>query len=374
MSTQQNEYAAEEREDRLRYCALPAQPEIQLPPGLGADRAAAIIRGRTKWVNGTVLHYYFFDRETDGSTIQFPDGSSRFVSWVGDKEQQDSVRRAFDEWKSLGVGLEFREVADRSEAEVRIGFLFDFDGSWSYVGRDVLLSGANSRTMNFGWDLTTPYGFTTAQHEIGHTIGLPHEHQNPFSGIVWDEEKVYTYFAGPPNRWDREKTLHNVLQKLSTDEVVGSAWDPASIMEYAFPQGLIVEPAEFRQGIDPPGTISEVDKQYVLSWYPTLDAVPPSLDPFQSRALSLRPGQQADFAIQPADTRKYSIGTMGASDTLLVLFEEVGGELRFVAGDDDSGEDRNSLISAKLFKGRKYVVRVRLYYAWQSGLTAVTYW
>ena len=31
--------------------------------------------------------------------------------------------------------------------------------------------------MNFGWDLTQPGEIDTALHEIGHTIGFPHEHQ-----------------------------------------------------------------------------------------------------------------------------------------------------------------------------------------------------
>ena len=48
----------------------------------------------------------------------------------------------------------------------------------------------NERTMNFGWDLTTSYGHDTALHEIGHTLGFPHEHQNPTAGIVWNEPAV----------------------------------------------------------------------------------------------------------------------------------------------------------------------------------------
>jgi hypothetical protein len=33
-----------------------------------------------------------------------------------------SYGESFLHWKDLGIGLEFREVTDRSEAEVRIGF------------------------------------------------------------------------------------------------------------------------------------------------------------------------------------------------------------------------------------------------------------
>jgi hypothetical protein len=158
--------------------------------------------------------------------------------------------------------------------------------------------------------------------------------------------------------------------------VQGSAWDPASIKEYSFPTWLILTPTEYRDnGIDPPGTISSLDKQYVLSWYPTMDdRQSPTLSVSESRALDLNPGAQVDFTISPPGTRVYSIGTFGSADTVVVLFEEVHGSMRYVAGDDDSGTDRNALIRAKLFKGRTYVLRVRLYYGWRSGRTAVMYW
>jgi hypothetical protein len=66
----------------------------------------------------------------------------------------------------------------------------------------------------------------TALHGIGHTLGLPHEHQNPNAGIVWDEETVYTSLGGPPNNWPREKTQWNILRKIEPDTVQGSYWDP----------------------------------------------------------------------------------------------------------------------------------------------------
>jgi hypothetical protein len=358
------------------YCALPPQPEPVLPSDLNPDRLSAIAVGRLLWANGTNLHYYFFDRETDGSQISFPDGTTRFVSWIGAPEQQDAVRAAFQTWKDLDIGLAFHEVHDRSEAEIRIGFLpKPFDGSWSALGRGVLSYGANQRTTNYGWDLTTPHGRSTALHEIGHILGMAHEHQSPFAGIVWDEERVYEWFAGPPNNWDRDKTFRNVVRKLSPEEVQGSTWDPDSIMEYSFLSGLIKAPERYQAGLFPPGTISALDAAFARRWYPPAGpARPPTLMPFQSVALNLAAGEQADFTLAPPGTRAYQIGTFGASDSVVVLFEEVDGELRFVAGDDDSGEDRNALIVAKLFQGRRYVLRTRLYYEWASGQTAIMYW
>jgi hypothetical protein len=44
-----------------------------------------------KWVNGTVLHYYFFDRTSDGA-------------YVGTASMMDAVRRAFQIWKEIPIG------------------------------------------------------------------------------------------------------------------------------------------------------------------------------------------------------------------------------------------------------------------------------
>jgi len=341
------------KDDEARpYCDVRPQTVPVLSPTLPDTRSSAILLMRAKWVNGTVLHYHFLG---------------------GPERQRQAVRDAFAEWKAIDIGLEFTEVDTPSEAEVRIAF-DQSDGSWSYVGRDVLGINVGEPTMNFGWDLTTPYGRVTALHEIGHTLGLPHEHQNPFAGIVWDEPKVYAYFAGPPNNWSQSKTFHNVLRKLAPSEVEGSEWDPESVMEYAFPSGLIVEPPEYSAGIPEPDGLSELDRQWARQWFPPLTAAPPRLEPFTSRPLSLSPGQQVDFRIEPPESRTYQIATFGHSDTVLVLFEEVDGELRYVRGDDDSGTDRNAHLSVRLFRGRRYVARLRLYWSGASGQTALMYW
>ena len=105
----------------------------------------------------------------------------------------------------------------------------------------------NQPTTVYGWDLTTPYGRGTALHELGHVLGMEHEHQNPYAGIEWNEDAVYKDLGGPPNNWDRNTTYHNILEKLSTQQVQGSTWDPNSIMEYEFGAGLIIAPSRTRR-------------------------------------------------------------------------------------------------------------------------------
>lgn len=341
------------------FCSTPPRPQAALPAAVAADprRARAIVSARSKWLNGTVLHYCFFG------------GDSHFAV---PKVQADAVRQAFATWKDLGIGLQFEEVQQLSEAEVRIGYSEADGSSASAVGRDVLSVPLTEPTTVYGWDLRTPYGRGTALHELGHVFGMEHEHQNPFAGIKWHEEAVYASLAKPPNNWPRATTFQNILAKLSPTDVRGSTWDPDSIMEYEFEPGLIDEPEQYDvRGLVPPGTLSPIDKQWALTWYPGTTAAPTTLEPFQSVAVNLAAGQQVDYVIRPTASRKYTIATKGASDTLLALFEDIDGQARYLTADDDSGEDRNASITQKLFAGRSYRARLRLYYPGQTGTTSL---
>jgi len=358
-----------------RYCAVRPTSPIALPAGLVADRVSAIVLMAHKWANGTLLNYYFFDdTQRDGETVTDENGAQTWVTWVGAKAQQDVVRAAFKAWKDVGIGLDFRETNNRQEAEVRIGFMRG-DGAWSYIGTQILDIAANARTMNFGWDLRGADGADTALHEIGHTLGLPHEHQNPNAGIVWNEEAVYADLAEPPNKWKREKTFHNIIRKIDPDTVQGSSWDPDSIMHYPFKAGLIAEPAKYASGLTPAGGLSQRDLTWIRTFYPSIaPAGVRTLTPAVSAPLDVPVGQQADFVFAPVASRKYSIQTFGECDTQIVLFEEVDGVWRYLAADDDSGEERNALLVSRMRAGRRYAVRVRLKFDSGGTPPAVMLW
>lgn len=360
MTSKAKKQTGDEFEDK-KLCLSPEVPRRNLGTGVSEHRASLIRITEKKWVNGTVLHFYFIDEP---------------AHWRGADDQKDAVRQAFSTWKQLGIGLEFSEVHDPNEANLRIGFDQN-DGSWSYVGRDNVdyATDPAERTMNFGWDLTTPYGKDTALHEIGHAIGFSHEHQNHRAGIQWDEQAVINYFSGSPNFWSEDQVRHNILRKLPDLETGGSDWDKDSIMHYSFPSGLIIKPEMYQTNpMTPAPGLSATDVNEALRFYPTLTKSLPELRPWESHRIRIAAGEQIDYEISPKYSRVYTMQTFGKLDTVMVLFESINNENIYYDGDDDSGTAFNSKIKARLIKGRKYVLRVRLYYAELSGEGALMMW
>jgi hypothetical protein len=325
-----------------RFCGIRLGPPIVLPEGIDPRRASAIVLLKNKWVNGTLLQYHFMD------------------DWPAADPQKEIVRQAFAQWKNIGIGLDFEEVAAQEEAEIRVGFADD--GSWSYVGTDTLTAPVDEQTMNFGWDLTTSWGKATALHEIGHAIGLPHEHQNPKAGIVWDEDKVYEVFAQTQG-WSHDQIYHNVIRKIPISDVQGTTWDPTSIMHYPFEAGLIKAPKPYDKGTPENVKLSQADIDFVRTLYPKSPSAAVALQPMQVHSLRMESGQQADFVIEPTMTRYHRMETVGQSDSKMVLFEVREGKPRYLTADDDSGIDKNAQIRYRLVRGKRYLLRVRLHHS-----------
>lgn len=332
-----------------RFCGLKSVPPRAFGAHVSPDRARAIISSSAKWVNGTNLKYWFFS---------------------GPDSQKKAMRQAFKVWMDLGIGISFAEVSTRDDAHIRIAF--EDDGSWSYLGREILTISKSEATMNIGWDISAD--LETGVHEIGHTLGMPHEHQNPNAGIVWNEQKVYDSLAKPPNGWSREQTFWNIIRKIPASEVTGTDWDPNSIMHYPFEAGLISQPAKYATGLNPAGGLSANDKAWIKKTYPASPGAAKVLQAFSAAPIAAASGGQAEFAFKPTRSRRYRMRTFGNLDVVMVLARIDGSTETYLAGADDSGEDRNSEIEMRLDRGSTYSIRLRVLYREPESDCAIMVW
>ncbi len=213
--------------------------------GRDADAPELALEVAKKWKPGRTLRVRFLE---------------------GDPVVQQRVAQAAMAWtRHANIHLDF---VDSGDAEIRIAFRDD--GSWSAVGTDALVTRffrRNEPTMNFGWldagssDLEVA---SVVLHEFGHALGCIHEHQSPAGGIVWNKDQVYADLSGPPNNWDRATIDFNMFQKYDAGQTQFSAFDPDSIMLYAFPASWTKTGGSTKENT----ALSATDKSFIASAYP----------------------------------------------------------------------------------------------------------
>lgn len=185
----------------------------------------------------------------------------------GNTAQRGYATAAFTEWAKY-VNLTFT-YPSAGPYDCRISFNAG-SGSWSYIGTDCKSIPQSSATMNLGW-----LGFDVAAHEIGHFLGLLHEHQNPTTPVCWNRDKVITDLSGPPNNWSVAMIEANVLNPAPAANVIATALDPVSIMMYSVPGTWTCDGKGFPGG----KVLSDADKAFISARYPTTTPPPPPPPP-----------------------------------------------------------------------------------------------
>lgn len=204
----------------------------------------ALLR-KNLWQNGRVLKVKFLD---------------------GDATQRKKVEERAHQWEQY-ANITFK-FGNAAASEIRISF--SQEGSWSAVGTDCLVQDyfkPDEPTMNYGWlqdDTEDEEYDRVVLHEFGHALGAIHEHQNPVAGIKWNKPVVYRYFGGPPNNWSKEEVDHNLFDRYSKTETNFTAFDPKSIMLYAFPAELTLD----GHGTESNSQLSAKDRKFMAKNYP----------------------------------------------------------------------------------------------------------
>jgi len=153
------------------------------------------------------------------------------------------VKKVIEErFQPIMKNVEFIYTDDnipRSECKMRISFLSDGCSTSFYPDistrvRDVGSIKPNRGTVDFGgW-----FNISTVIHEIGHAIGLEHEHQS-LCGFkpVWDNDLLYLYFKITDN-WGINDIKSNITNKINDNYTFMNNYDPYSIMIYGIPSKL----------------------------------------------------------------------------------------------------------------------------------------
>jgi hypothetical protein len=155
------------------------------------------------------------------------------------------------------------------EGMIRVGF-DSTAGSWSLLGTDCLSAKQGEKTLNMGW-----MDAATIMHEMGHVLGMIHEHNNPDGNqIEWNKPVVYAW-AKETQGWDKEQVDQNILNRYAISQLNTSKYDPKSIMLYFFPAKMTLN----NKGTDINQTLSPTDKKYIEKMYP-LDGSDSSIYPY----------------------------------------------------------------------------------------------
>ena len=139
-------------------------------------------------------------------------------------------------------------------------------GYYSYLGTDVLHIPRNRQTMNLeGFTMNTPESEykRVIRHEVGHTLGFPHEHMRRALVARIDPRKAYEYFRRTQG-WDKQTVDQQVLTPLDERSLMGTPADQTSIMCYQLPGSITRDGRPILGGVD----INQTDFAFAGQIYP----------------------------------------------------------------------------------------------------------
>lgn len=188
----------------------PAMPIHQLIPGSAERKKRGVADTSKRW----------------------PDGPLTVALDLKDKKSKALVVDALTEWAHHTPALRF-EVVDGKQGNIRVSDDENIKGNWSTIGTDALWLDENEPTLHLERTDDSKLFRVNALHELGHALGLHHEHQHPQNPLQWNERAVYDYFVN--DAFPKEKVQEQILSPVSGPDLQITPYDPKSVMHYAFP-------------------------------------------------------------------------------------------------------------------------------------------
>jgi hypothetical protein len=168
----------------------PAHASHTAPAGPGDSRDLGEIRRRVSLgADGTYIDEILLQR--DSALTRWPDRVGEPVRvWIGSGSHLQGwnpdfparVRSAFEDWAALGIPVRFVFVADSARADVRVGWIDQFDTSisgktlWARDRNWWIVNGNITIALhhNGGEPLDGAAIRAISLHEVGHLLGLDH--------------------------------------------------------------------------------------------------------------------------------------------------------------------------------------------------------
>jgi hypothetical protein len=206
----------------------------------------------------------------------------------GNRQLFDLFASAAAEWTtgtSISIDLTnpngtYRRCAIPSYDEIRVSF--KEKGSYSYVGTDSirpdvipLKVSLNIQTDGLPYEKLDPEQLkSTMLHELGHALGLLHEHQSPASRCndEFDWPKIMDAFTrnGPDGKpiWTEAQVRHNFEALVASPRLKTLPYDTHSIMHYALPAWMFKRGEQSRCFVTEAVDLSDEDRETILQAYP----------------------------------------------------------------------------------------------------------
>jgi hypothetical protein len=172
-------------------------------------------------------------------SVFWPNGANIHVGFLsGTGSKQKEVLALGKEWAKY-ANINIISASTPEEADVRV--TFGEESEWSFMGTQCLSVPKKEATMNLPSNWLDEDFRTTVLHAFGHVLGLMHEHQTPEGNKLFDWNRAYDYFAGPPMFWTKNQVDFNLRSPKAIDPVYSNkVFDPKSVMLYGFPSEIML--------------------------------------------------------------------------------------------------------------------------------------